>query len=78
MTPIEIVQSYDFKVVTRVEFETASDRPNGLLERAAQYAGGWVIDDPIDDDQGFMIIGDDADALAREAIEHLNLEEIEL
>ena len=69
---INFIQAYDYKCVGRAEFEAATDRPAGLLERSKKYPGAWVVYDPLADDEGFMIIGDDKAALAKEAYEHID------
>lgn len=69
---IEFIQAYDFKLLPRAEFEAATDGPSGLLERAKEYSGAFVVYDPLADDEGFMIIGDDKAALAKEAYEHID------
>jgi len=64
----QILESYDYKLVTRAEFETACDVPKGLRERAAALSGEFVIYDPLDDDEGYLLIGNDAEALAAECV----------
>jgi len=51
------IESYDYKVVTLQEFMQASDKPEGLLERANKYQGEYILYDPNDDSEGFMIVG---------------------
>lgn len=60
-----------YKIMTRAEFETATDLPPGLKERAAKYTGGFVVYDPSDDDEGFMLIRDDRKTVIEDAVEHL-------
>jgi hypothetical protein len=63
-----------YKLCTRSEFETATDRPAGLLERAQHRVGAFVVYDPHDDADGWLLIGDDAEALARETWEYRVME----
>lgn len=65
------IESYGYKLVTRAEFEAATDRPQGLLERANQYPGAFVVYDPNDDYEGWMLIGDDAEKLAQESADDI-------
>lgn len=68
---IDSLEAYDFKLVTWEDFLAATDRSTGLLERAKEWhkQGGFdiVIYDPLDDEQGFMLVGNDPVALSREA-----------
>lgn len=52
MTNKQILESYDFKLVTRDEFETALDVPAGLHARTAATPGRFVLYDPLDDAEG--------------------------
>ena len=67
------LEALGYRLVTRAEFEAAKDRPPGLLERAAAYAGAFVAYDPEDRAKGFLLVGDDPDALAFEMARHLEL-----
>jgi len=73
-----IVESYGYKLVTRAEFEVATDKPEGLAERAAPFmeTNSFVIYDPADDCDGFMIWGDFAHELASECCAHGLLDHI--
>ena len=68
------MESYGYKLVTWQEFETAEDRPKGLMERALKYTEpmerSHVIYDPEDDDEGWMLIGE-REAIIRETVEDL-------
>lgn len=44
-----------------------------LRERAANWEGAFVLYDPADDAEGFMLIGDDVDALWHAATERFDL-----
>jgi hypothetical protein len=68
---IKFIVSYDYKLVSRAEFDAATDLPAGLRERASQYEGSWVVYDPLNDDEGFLLVGNDREALAKEAYEHV-------
>ncbi len=66
------LESYGYKLVCRDKFCKATDVPAGLLVRADKIAGLWVVYDPDDDDEGFMLIGNDQHALAKEAWDFLD------
>jgi hypothetical protein len=55
------VEAYGFKLVTWDDFLIATDRPDGLMERALEVTEPaerqFVIYDPSDDDEGWMLIG---------------------
>ena len=70
---VAIILSYDMRVSTRDEFLNATDRPEGLLERAQGTRDGdkdndltvfnHVIWDPLGDDDSWMLWGDDLNEL---------------
>lgn len=71
---------WGYKLVTREEFLAATDRPGGLLERAKginpdhdQKADltvhTHVVYDPDDDYEGWMLWGNDPEALDRETMD---------
>lgn len=64
---------HGYKVVERAAFEATKELPAGLRERAARYEGDWVVYDPEDDCDGWLLVGDDPDALAKETVEVLCL-----
>lgn len=78
---IDDIESYDYKFVTWNEFVTTSNVPDGILERANDWrydasTGGYipfdfVVYDPLDDDQGFLLLGNDGQELVREACEYI-------
>lgn len=68
-----MLERYGYKLVDRPMFEAATDLPTGLLERAASTPGAYVVYDPDDNDEGFMLIRDNKDQLAKEAWEHLDV-----
>lgn len=61
---IATAESYGFRITTWAEFEAATDRPEGLLERALQFKDAHVLWDPDDGDEGFMLVGSDRQDLA--------------
>lgn len=70
------LESYDYKLVTWAAFVAADDRPAGLLQRAeeirAEILGGrledvFVVYDPMDDSDGFLLISESEDDAAIEA-----------
>ena len=63
---IATAESYGFRIQTRAEFEAATDRPEGLLERANRYPGSHVIWDPNGDGEDWMLVGDGRDFLAQQ------------
>jgi len=79
------VETFGFRIADRATFMAGPDiRPYGdedatanarqsdlLVERAAAIDGAYVLYDPDDDADGFMLIGDDPHELDRKAMEHL-------
>lgn len=73
MTNKETLEAHGYKLVTRAAFDSAADVPDGLREyRKEQLAlkGAWIVYDPSDDEEGWLLVGDDAEALARETVEY--------
>lgn len=72
---IKTVRDAGYAIATAAEFDALADKPTWLAERAATVRGssGRVLYDPSDDDQGYMIWGENAAALAEEACEFLSL-----
>lgn len=73
-----ILERYGYKLVERIKFEEeAAKNPNhhGLLHRASKFLGPWVIYDPSDDDEGYLIVGYDPEKMASEAVADLELAE---
>lgn len=68
MTNKKILESYDFRLVTRAAFDKAEDVPHGLRERVALLPGAFVVYDPLDDDEGFLLVSDDVNAIAAETV----------
>jgi hypothetical protein len=63
---IATAKSYGFEVTSRDYFEKVVDCPVGLIERARAYVGTHVMWDPSDDVDGFLLVGDDPEALAKD------------
>ena len=73
---INNLMAYNYKIVTWHDFIHASDRPDGLMSRASDWQGdgssfAFVVYDPLDDHQGFFLMGNDASDLAFEACEFI-------
>lgn len=62
------LERHGYRVETRAVF-AASELPEGLLARALEIKGDWVVFDPSDDGQGFMLVSDDLDAIVAETYE---------
>lgn len=79
MTDEQILSSYGYKLVTVAEFNAAPDVPDGLRVRVAEnlrrWPGKFVVYDPNDDCEGFLLVGPDRDALAKETVQHNELSE---
>ncbi len=73
-------ESYNGAVHKRSEFNAAVDAAmapaiaKALKARAAQFEGDYVLWDPENDEEGFLLVGNDADVLARAALDHHSLE----
>lgn len=72
----EIIEAYNYKLVRWSEFLAADDHAPiaGYHARFAEVmapmpTGEWVIYDPLDNEWGWFLIGDDPEALVRETIE---------
>jgi hypothetical protein len=68
-----------YNLVTRDEFDAATDVPEGVRGRVQRIladpkseagAGAFVVYDPYDDDDGWLLVGDDKVALAQETFDH--------
>ncbi|MGE0576124.1 MAG: hypothetical protein AB7F22_07680 [Reyranella sp.] len=69
MTPAEkAIQDNGYRLDRRDTFAAAASLP--LVHRAEAYPGEWVLWDPNDDEDGYMIVGDDPEELGREFISH--------
>jgi hypothetical protein len=66
----EILESHGYKLVSRDAFIHATDKPANLLETRLDRPGLYVVYDPSDDEDGWFLVGDDAEALARETVEY--------
>ena len=81
--PQKVVESYDFKVCTWPAFMQATDLPSGLLDRAYEtikewarppHSRTWVVYDPIDDNEGWLLIGEYDDILNKTLSDKLDLD----
>jgi hypothetical protein len=74
MTDEQTLTAAGFKIVTRAEFDAATDVPDGIRELAAavikQWGGAFVVYDPGDDKDGWLLIGDDRAELAAETVQY--------
>ena len=69
---VKFLRSYDYDVAPRDVFMRTTGLPAGLQERASKYPGLWVVFDPNDDSDGFLLVGHDRAALVKEAYEHID------
>ena len=65
------LEAYGYKLVTWAEFEAADDRPEGLMERASEFKAPFIVYDPGDDWDGWMLCGRSAEWLATETCRHI-------
>lgn len=66
MTRQQKAEAYGYKIVPSLDFyNNEKDVPAGLRKRAASYRGSFVLYDPDDDDEGFLLIGDDPEQLGK-------------
>jgi hypothetical protein len=74
---IDALESYDYKFLAWKDFEVA-EKPEGLYERAVNWKGEhsedglFVIFDPLDDEQGFLLLGADPVEIAKMACEYIS------
>jgi hypothetical protein len=75
MTAEQTVIAAGYKVVTRAEFEAATDVPAGMRQVGAgvlaKWGGDFVVYDPAGGDDGWILIDDDRDQILGETVEHL-------
>lgn len=72
MTNKEKLAREGYKLVTRREFELAADRPLGLFDRFEGCTippGAFVVYDPNDDEDGWLLIDNDPEWLAAQTVE---------
>ena len=62
----QALKDNQYKLVTQAEFSVADDVPEGIRERASTQNGAYVVYDPEDDEEDWLLVGDDATALAQE------------
>jgi len=65
---LEIIELNGYRLDKRPVFEQEAQPL--LVERAKEYDGEFVLWDPNDDEQGYLIVGSDQDELAFEFINH--------
>jgi hypothetical protein len=66
----ELLELNGYKLVSRDDFIHATDRPTNLMETRLDRPGMYVVYDPHDDEDGWFLVGDDAEALAKETVEY--------
>jgi hypothetical protein len=85
----QIAESYGFRILPRADFLDAKtnliekcgvDQDGHLFEalkaRASKINGAFILFDPDDSDEGWLLVGDDADQLAKNTVEELDLKEV--
>lgn len=74
MTDEETLKTNGYKLVTLAEFNAATDVPDGTRERVAlivkKWGGDFVVYDPNDDCEGWLLVSKDRAALAKETVEY--------
>lgn len=78
---IEALRSYDYQIVEYDLFKMMTDIPHGLIARAESLVEqgqphDFVVFDPIDDENGYLLLGDALD-IAKEACEYISNQEPE-
>lgn len=78
---IEALRAYDFQIVGYDLFKLMTDLPHGLLSRAESLIEQgaphkFVVFDPIDDENGYLLLGDVLD-ISKEACEYIANQEPE-
>ncbi|MHC2251008.1 hypothetical protein ACVILK_000700 [Bradyrhizobium embrapense] len=75
MNAEQIIASAGIKVVTRAEFDAATDVPAGVRLVAdrlfKRWGGHFVVYDPAGGDDGWLLIDDDREQIIGETVEHL-------
>ena len=76
MTNQQLVEHHGYSLENRNDFIDYCIRAEQipLMARALKLTGRYVLFDKNDDDKGFLLVGDDPESLAAEAVEHLELE----
>lgn len=75
---IDALTAYDFKFATWEEFVIAEDKPEGLMERATEWKADhpeafvYVVYDPLDDADGYLLMTSNALELARITCEYIS------
>lgn len=75
---IDALTAYDFKFATWEDFVIADDKPEGLMERANEWKadhpgdGIFVVYDPLDDADGYLLMTSNALELARITCEYIS------
>lgn len=50
-----LLEAYDFKIQKRADFE--AEAPAKLVARSKEWLGPYVLWDPMDDEDGFLLVG---------------------
>lgn len=73
--PEKILAEAGYKIVTRAQFDAATDVPAGMRTVAAgvlaRWGGDFVVYDPAGGDDGWLLIDDDREQIVGETVEHL-------
>jgi len=70
------LEAYGYRILPWEEFVIATDRPDGLLERAVEETSerdevpDWIVYDPDGDAQDWMLVGD-REEIAHETVLHI-------
>lgn len=81
MTAEQLLAAAGYKIVSRIEFDAASDIPAGMRKVAdgvlAKWGGDFICYDPAGGDDGWLIIDDNRETVIGETVEHLGRHEAE-
>ena len=67
-----IVEQCGYAITTREKLLANGYTLKGLKRRVRNIAGRHIVYDPLDDGDGFLLVGDDLSALLAETVNHIN------
>lgn len=72
MSKRQLLEKYEYVIVPWEAFRMIPNLPEGLLERAMEIGESkWVVYDPCDGEEGWLLIGDSERELINATVEHI-------